>query len=81
MSDTASYRLLILVGNLPAFYFLFEISYLLGKNVPVRGTLSDLKSQISALLSKKIPAAGIYALQQIQIMGIFVKGIIGKNIF
>ena len=38
-------------------------------------------ADMDALLSKKLPAAGIYALQQIQITDIFVKEIIGKNIF
>ena len=38
-------------------------------------------ADMDALLSKNLPAAGIYALQQIQITDIFVKEIIGKNIF
>ncbi|WP_337496196.1 hypothetical protein, partial [[Ruminococcus] lactaris] len=41
-------RSFILVDSHPAFYFLFEISYLLKENVPVREKHSDLKNPISA---------------------------------
>ena len=50
ISNPAVCRLLILVDSHPVFYFLFEISCLLRKNVPVREKHSDLKNPISALV-------------------------------
>ncbi|MCB6812297.1 hypothetical protein LI205_32625, partial [bacterium MSK18_59] len=50
ISNPAVCRLLILVNSHPAFYFLFEISYLLRENILMRGKLSDLKRPISTLV-------------------------------